>query len=213
MPHLVSPSTGSPLSPAALLQFALAFSRELAELHALDQVHGELCPSLILWDGEEELRILPPRSSGTRAGQEALCYGSPEQARGDPPTQRSDVFAAGVLLHELATGVHPFWDETTWLQDVSDLEDLYADLTYRPAEPLARLRPDLWLDWDALLSICLALEPKERFASALDLEKQIQKLAREGGRARIRFRPHWPRIALAVILLGLVILALYLGLA
>jgi len=213
MPPLQKPDTASPLSPDALLTFALAFSRELAELHALDQVHGALHPSVILWDGTQELSILPPENHHRERDPEVLTHWSPEQARGDPPTQRSDVFAAGVLLHELATGVHPFWDETTRIDDASDLEDIYAHLPYRPAEPLAMHRPDLWLDWDALLSICLALEPRERFASALDLEKQIQKLAREGGRARLRFRPHWPRIVLAVILLGLVILALYLGLA
>ena len=38
----------------------------------------------------------------------SLRYMSPEQARGDPVTAASDVFSLGIVLFELATGIHPF---------------------------------------------------------------------------------------------------------
>ena len=41
-----------------------------------------------------------------------IRYSSPEQARGEEPDPRSDLFALGVILYEVMTGVRPFTGET-----------------------------------------------------------------------------------------------------
>jgi len=105
----------------------------------------------------------------------------------------------------MATGDHPFIED-----EEEDIESVMETIQFTRVELPGRSRPELCLDWDAIVSICLAKDPGERYASALDLEKQVEKLSREGGRARILFRPHWPRIGLALFVLGALAFALYL---
>jgi tetratricopeptide (TPR) repeat protein len=89
----------------------------LAALHAAGMVHGDLKPENVRLDAEGNAVLLdlgfareaaPPasRSPATRPG--SLPYLSPEQARGEAGSEKSDVFSLGVLIFELATGLHPF---------------------------------------------------------------------------------------------------------
>lgn len=195
----------APLAPDLLMRFALTLTRELVDLHAQDLVHGDLRPSRILWDGADELTLLPAEESPSEPDLPWITHWSPEQCRSERVGPRADVFAVGVLIHQMATGVHPFIDDED--EHVLDAMD---SIQFTRVELPGRHRPELRLDWDAIVSICLAKDPKERYASALDLEKQLDKLSREGGRSRIRFRPHWPRIALALLVLGALLSALYL---
>ncbi|MHB8878345.1 MAG: serine/threonine-protein kinase [Myxococcaceae bacterium] len=83
----------------------------------LDLVHGDVNPANVFFSGTGDVKLgdfgvakghrgaLGP-GEGVAAGK--LHYLSPEQTRGEPLTPASDVFAVGIMLHELVVGYHPF---------------------------------------------------------------------------------------------------------
>jgi tetratricopeptide (TPR) repeat protein len=106
-----------PLPEPLVRSVARQLAGGLAALHAAGMVHGDLKPENVRMDAEGNAVLLdlgfarstvrsPVRSPAARPG--SLPYLSPEQARGGEGTEKSDVFALGVLAFELATGLHPF---------------------------------------------------------------------------------------------------------
>ena len=116
-------------------------------------------------------------------------YMSPEQAGGDPVDFRSDQFALGAILYELATRRGPFQRRTP-------AETLTAIL--REAPPAVRsLNPQTPLGLARIVERCLAKAPSRRYASSLDLARDLrEELERlpELGRGRAgRRRPQAAR--------------------
>lgn len=94
-------------------------------------------------------------------------YMAPEMARGDEVDARSDLYAAGVMLFEMAVGEVPF-------QARSAMETMTAHLTAaapspRKARPSAGISPAL----EAVILRALAKDPADRFASARELAEAI----------------------------------------
>lgn len=91
--------------------------------HQQGVIHGNIKPSNILLDthhtehfavGEPMLTDFGlPLLLGNTISVGDPSYMSPEQARGDVPNNRSDVYALGVILYELCTGIKPFRDESS----------------------------------------------------------------------------------------------------
>jgi serine/threonine-protein kinase len=87
-------------------------------------------------------------------------YMAPEQVSGDPVDARADLYAVGLLLHEMLTGEAPFTGDTPWAAAMARLRQPPPDLRQRatiPA-PLAEV-----------VHHCLARSPEERPASALEV--------------------------------------------
>ena len=81
-------------------------------------IHADISPSNLLLTTSGEVRVADfgiARREGGQAGvvEGKWAYMAPEQARGEPLTPRSDVFALGVVLYELITGQHPFGQRVT----------------------------------------------------------------------------------------------------
>lgn len=91
--------------------------------HKRGIVHGNIKPGNILLDrhnthhfsGGEPLLVDAGLAQllGSTAGISSTHYMSPEQARGDQINNRSDIYALGVILYEICTGVQPFRDESS----------------------------------------------------------------------------------------------------
>ena len=100
---------------------SLGVAIDYAHQHGV--IHGNIKPSNILLDqrytehfvlGEPMLTDFGlPLLLGATESVSTPHYMSPEQARGDMPNNRSDIYALGVILYELCTGTKPFRDESS----------------------------------------------------------------------------------------------------
>ena len=133
----------------------------------LKLIHRDISPHnvLVTWDGRIKLTdfgIAKVQASANKTQMGVIKgkfgYMSPEQARGKPLDQRSDLFNVGILLYEGFTGTRLFEGPT-------DLETLDAMRSPRVPRLPAELAIPAALE--AVMRLALEREPDERFADAM----------------------------------------------
>jgi len=168
---------GKPMDGAALHALARQAASALWHAHQKSIVHRDIKPENLLLTDDGQLKILdfgiarrgaddlplgatshhmtlvertaPGYSQGTPA------YMSPEQANGQALTGQSDQFSLGVVLYELATGIHPFLRGSL-------VDTLYA-VTRDDPRPLAEVRPDLPQTLRDAIHRLMSKRPQDRF--------------------------------------------------
>ncbi|MBA3499788.1 MAG: serine/threonine protein kinase [Myxococcota bacterium] len=123
-------------------------------------IHADISPSNLLLTTSGEVRVadfgIARREGGGYGVVEGKwAYMAPEQARGEPLTPRSDVFALGVVLYELITGAHPFGRQVTHEERDSEPMRVIPPRVVMPSVP-----PGL----DAICMRALAHDPRDRYA-------------------------------------------------
>lgn len=166
-----------------LLALFLDLCRAVDHAHERGIVHRDLKPSNVLVDASGRPcvldfgigKILGDDDTGqTQAGAivGTPTYMSPEQARGEraPIGPASDVYALGAMLYEALAARPPL--------DVEGLDILEAArvVCQDDPKPLARIRPDLPSDLEAIVSKALEKDPLRRYARAGDLAADIDNL-------------------------------------
>lgn len=154
-----------------------AHTKRDADGHPLVIVHRDVSPSnvLVSYDGCVKLvdfGIAKASRSGvvTRSGalKGKLVYMSPEQCAGEPLDGRSDIFSLGLVLYEIITGVRPFeLDNEVAIAQKLILEDVPA-----PSTRGAQIDADV----EAVLMRALARDRQERYATAQELQLQLERL-------------------------------------
>jgi Tol biopolymer transport system component len=104
-----------------------------------------------------------------------IHYMSPEQIEGKEADARSDIFALGAVLYEMATGHCAF-------EGKSHLSVASAILHQEPL-PLTTVDPALSSSLDYVIRTCLTKDPDERFQNAHDVKLQLSWLLQSGGAA------------------------------
>jgi eukaryotic-like serine/threonine-protein kinase len=140
----------------------------------------------------------PLTAEGTLVG--TYHYMSPEQVEGRDADPRSDVFALGAVLYEMATGTRAF-------QGTSPAS-VIASILERDPPPIAALQPLAPVALDDLVRGCLAKDPDERWQTAHDVRLQLQAIARGPAAAGPVAARDTRRRGLAVLLVVLPLLAL-----
>lgn len=104
-------------------------------------------------------------------------YMSPEQVEGRDADARSDIFALGAVLFEMATGKRAFEGTTT--------SSVIAAVLERDPPPVSTVQPKSppALDW--VVKTCLAKDPDERFQSVHDVKLQLNWIAKGGSQAGV----------------------------
>jgi len=183
-----------PLPIPELLDLGAQLVDGLAKAHRAGIVHRDLKPENLVVNPDGLLKILDfglakvlPAPLGDLDAKETLTrhatqagmllgtleYMSPEQASGRTVDSRTDQFAVGVILSEMATGRAIFHRETP--------AQVLAAVIERDPEPLGRLRADVPAALEAVVSRCLQKDPARRFAKTDDLASELARLA---GRSR-----------------------------
>src|SRR5262249_22809286 len=97
-----------------------------------------------------------------------VAYMSPEQARGEEASPRSDIWAIGVVLYEMLTGEVPF--KGAYPEAI-----LYA-VRNEPAPSLETRAPGVRAEVERVIQRALRKDPDERFQSARELARELRLL-------------------------------------
>jgi serine/threonine-protein kinase len=166
----------------APIPLAIDYARQiLAALrfaHRHGIVHRDIKPHNVLVDAEGRLKVTDfgiaraGASQMTEAGSiiGTAQYLSPEQAKGAPVDQTSDLYSVGVVLYELLTGVVPFSGDTP-------VEIAMKHLSTVPEPPSAK-RADVPRDLDMVVMRALAKDPSERYQTAEEMEADLRRVNR-----------------------------------
>src|SRR5689334_23607596 len=106
----------------------------------------------------------PLTSRGTVLG--TFQYMAPEQLEGREADSRSDIFAFGAVLYEMAAGKKAF----TGGSQASLISAILRD----EPEPISQVQPTSPVALDRIVRTCLAKDPEERWQSAADLKRELQ---------------------------------------
>src|SRR4051812_26240542 len=179
------PDRGFPLN--RMLQLAAQAADALAAAHAAGVIHRDLKPANMMITKEGALKVLdfglstsemersdPSLTTDTLSGDGRLHgtapYMAPEVIDGGRADARSDIFALGIVLFEMATGRRPF-EGPTPLGVISAI--------MRDRAPLASdIKPEVPGEIARLIDRCLAKTPAARRQSAADLRADLEELER-----------------------------------
>ncbi|HSB37620.1 MAG TPA: Stk1 family PASTA domain-containing Ser/Thr kinase [Gaiellaceae bacterium] len=139
-------------------------------------VHRDIKPHNVLVGPEGRLKVTDfgiARSGASQMTEVGSIIGtaqylSPEQARGAPVDQTSDLYSVGVVLYEMLTGRVPFTGDTP-------LEIAMKHLSEVPKPP-SELRPEVPHDLDSIVLRALAKDPAERYRSAEEMDADLARV-------------------------------------
>jgi serine/threonine protein kinase len=166
---------------AVVARVGLQAARALASAHRQGVLHRDIKPSNLMVDRHEHLyvvdfgltRALLPDGLCTRPGTlcGTPCYMSPEQARGDVVDARSDLYALGVTLYQLATG-----GKGPFTADPHDREAVLRQVRSGQSLPLPALAPDVPPALERVIGRAMHFKPGRRYQSAEALAADLERL-------------------------------------
>ncbi|NUO54338.1 MAG: serine/threonine protein kinase, partial [Polyangiaceae bacterium] len=180
------------------LEEALAIGRQIVAAlevaHEAGIVHRDLKPEnvFLAQTGEAKLldfgvaKILEPPMAGSAAGSASTVslqtepgtvigtvgYMAPEQLRGEEVDPSADVFSFGAIFYEMVSGLRAFGGDTPVERLAAILKESPPDICDGDAREVAKVAREM-------VRKCLSKDPRNRYASASELGKELDR-AREG---------------------------------
>jgi len=169
------------LPEARALEIAREMCAGLAAAHERGILHRDLKPANIMLDGAGRVRLMDFSLAAVGSVEDVSAgtpaYMAPEQLSGLEVTERSDIYALGLVLYEVFTGQRAFEAKTT--------ADLVAQHRSGSITPPAQLVASLDVAVDRAIMRCLDPDPSQRPASARAVAASLP--ARAGDQPSMRF--------------------------
>jgi eukaryotic-like serine/threonine-protein kinase len=154
-----------PLPIAQSVDYAVQALEALSAAHAISIVHRDLKPSNLFVttdpNAPETLKVLGFGVAPSQAPMGVALYLSPEQLRSDQIDARTDIWAIGVILHELLTGSTPFARET------------FGAIVDQPITPISERREDVPKGLEHVIFRCLERDPAARYPDVGELARAL----------------------------------------
>jgi eukaryotic-like serine/threonine-protein kinase len=216
-----------PLSPGDVLRYGQQIASALDAAHRKGIIHRDLKPGNIMItrsgaklldfglakggygsssgaQHEDPTEQKPLTEEGTVVG--TIQYMAPEQLEGLAVDARTDIFALGSVLYEMATGRRAFTG--------SSRTRLMASIVTSEPEPISRLQPMAPLALDFIVRKCLQKHPDDRWQSAQDVAGQLQWVGELSSSQQVEpLLTRSRRPGLKLLLTLLMLLALVIGAA
>jgi Tol biopolymer transport system component len=176
-----------PLPLQDVLKYGAEIAEGLAKAHRACIVHRDLKPGNVMITksgaklldfglAKNDLSLLGPQSSVMATQQKPLTsegtilgtfqYMAPEQLDGNEADARTDIFALGTTLYEMATGRRAFDGKTK--------TSLIAAIVAAEPRPISEIQPLTPPAFEHVVTKCLAKDPDERWQSAYDIAEELR---------------------------------------
>jgi len=209
-------------SPAEqILRYGMQLAEALAHAHERGVVHRDLKSANVIITPEGRAKVLDFGLAKRLSGEElaeattrsqasltqpgavmgTLAYMAPEQLRGQPADARSDIWALGVVLYEMAAGGRPFQGQTGF--------ELSSAILNQPPAPLPGT---VALELRAVIERCLAKEPARRYQRGGELRAALEAIQTGVVAPWVAWRYHLARRRWLALAATLVLAAVLLGL-
>ncbi len=175
-----------PIPEKEIVRLGVQAAEGLVAAHDQGIIHRDLKPANLMITPDGRLKILDfglaklvhPEletdltrsiSSGSTTISGTVPYMSPEQLRGLPVDTRSDIYAAGAVLYQMASGRRPF--------PQTQNADLIGAILHKSPEPLSSANPEISASLERVIFTALEKEPAQRFQSARELRAALESVA------------------------------------
>lgn len=174
----IIPGSAFAMAIAIPLCEALAYAHHiiLPQGKELKLVHRDLTPGNVLLAHNGIVKLTDFGVAKAEVGQDKtsvgvvkgkFAYMSPEQVRGDPIDKRSDIYALGIILYELATG--------QWLFRRAQLTEVITAVSLGNIPPPSTIVPDVPPEFERIVMKALAVKADDRYATAREMATDLER--------------------------------------